>query len=80
VNSTTAGCIPAGIPFALACQDPVEIRETVARVSSVTHTNSAAIAGAPKPKIKIAITRRFLQKWEIGRDCFVVPTVWDSSQ
>jgi ADP-ribosylglycohydrolase len=45
VNSTTAGCIPAGIPFALALQDPVEIRETVARVSSVTHTNPAAIAG-----------------------------------
>ncbi|MDD1666213.1 MAG: ADP-ribosylglycohydrolase family protein [Methanomicrobiales archaeon] len=46
VNSTTAGCIPAGIPFALTCQDPVEIRETVARVTSVTHTNPAAIAGS----------------------------------
>ena len=45
VNSTTAGCIPAAIPFALAFQDPVEIRETVARVASVTHTNPAAIAG-----------------------------------
>jgi ADP-ribosylglycohydrolase len=45
VNSTTSGCIPAGIPFALALQDAVEIRETVARVTSVTHTNSAAIAG-----------------------------------
>ncbi|MDD1661912.1 MAG: ADP-ribosylglycohydrolase family protein, partial [Methanomicrobiales archaeon] len=39
VNSTTAGCIPAGIPFALAYQDPVDIRETVARLASVTHTN-----------------------------------------
>lgn len=45
VNSTTAGCIPAGIPFALAYRDPVEIRETVARVTSITHTNPAAIAG-----------------------------------
>jgi ADP-ribosylglycohydrolase len=45
VNSTTSGCIPSGIPFALALQDPVEIRETVARVCSVTHTNPAAIAG-----------------------------------
>jgi ADP-ribosylglycohydrolase len=45
VNSTTSGCIPAGIPFALALQDPVEIRETVAGVASVTHTNPAAIAG-----------------------------------
>jgi ADP-ribosylglycohydrolase len=45
VNSTTSGCIPAGIPFALAYQDPVEIRETVARMASITHTNQAAIAG-----------------------------------
>jgi ADP-ribosylglycohydrolase len=45
VNSTTSGCIPAGVPFALALQDPVEIRETVAGVASVTHTNPAAIAG-----------------------------------
>jgi ADP-ribosylglycohydrolase len=45
VNSTTAGCIPAGIPVALAYQDPVDIRETVARACSVTHTNPAAIAG-----------------------------------
>ncbi|MDD1666945.1 MAG: ADP-ribosylglycohydrolase family protein [Methanomicrobiales archaeon] len=44
VNSTTSGCIPAGIPFALAYHDPVEIRETVARICSVTHTNPAAIA------------------------------------
>ena len=46
VNSTTSGCLPAGIPFALAYQDPVDIRETVARVASVTHTNPAAIAGS----------------------------------
>jgi len=46
VNSTTSGCLPAGIPFALAYQDPVDIRETVARVCSVTHTNPAAIAGS----------------------------------
>ncbi|HXW98754.1 MAG TPA: ADP-ribosylglycohydrolase family protein [Methanomicrobiales archaeon] len=45
VNSTTAGCIPAGIPFALAFHDPVEVRENAAKVCSVTHTNSAAIAG-----------------------------------
>jgi len=45
VNSTTSGCIPAAIPFPLAFRDPVEIRETVARVTSVTHTNPAAIAG-----------------------------------
>jgi ADP-ribosylglycohydrolase len=44
VNSTTSGCIPAAIPFALAYRDPVEIRETVAGVASVTHTNPAAIA------------------------------------
>jgi ADP-ribosylglycohydrolase len=46
VNSTTSGCIAAAIPFALAYRDPVEIRETVARVASVTHTNTAAIAGS----------------------------------
>ncbi len=46
VNSTTSGCLPAGIPFALAYQDPVDIRETVARLCSVTHTNPAAIAGS----------------------------------
>jgi ADP-ribosylglycohydrolase len=46
VNSTTAGCIPTGIPFALAYQDPVDIREMVAGVASVTHTNPAAIAGS----------------------------------
>jgi len=46
VNSTTSGCLPQGIPFALAYQDPVDIRETVARVCSVTHTNPAAIAGS----------------------------------
>jgi ADP-ribosylglycohydrolase len=45
VNSTTSGCIPAGLPFALALEDPVEIRETVAGVASVTHTNPAAVAG-----------------------------------
>jgi len=45
VNSTTSGCIPVTIPFALALPDPVELRETVARVASVTHTNPAAIAG-----------------------------------
>jgi ADP-ribosylglycohydrolase len=45
VNSTTSGCIGAAIPFALAFREPVEIRETVARVASVTHTNPAAIAG-----------------------------------
>jgi len=44
VNSTTSGSIPAAVPFALALRDPVEIRETVARVASVTHTNTAAIA------------------------------------
>ena len=44
VNSTTSGCIPAAVPFALALRDPVEIRETVARVAAVTHTNPAAIA------------------------------------
>jgi ADP-ribosylglycohydrolase len=46
VNSTTSGCIPAAIPFALAYRDPVEIRETVAGVASVTHTNPAAIAAS----------------------------------
>jgi ADP-ribosylglycohydrolase len=46
VNSTTSGCIPAGIPFALAYQDPVDIREIVAGACSVTHTNPAAIAGS----------------------------------
>jgi len=46
VNSTTSGCIPAAIPFALALHDQVDIRETVARVASVTHTNPAAIAGS----------------------------------
>ncbi len=44
VNSTTSGCIPAAIPFALARRDPVEIRENVARVAAVTHTSQAAIA------------------------------------
>ena len=46
VNSTTSGCIPSGIPFALAYREPVDIRERVARTCSITHTNPAAIAAS----------------------------------
>jgi ADP-ribosylglycohydrolase len=46
VLSTTAGCVPVAVPFALASPDPVEVREQVALACSVTHTHPAAIAGA----------------------------------
>jgi ADP-ribosylglycohydrolase len=46
VLSTTAGCVPVAVPFALSSPDPVEIREQIALACSVTHTHPAAIAAA----------------------------------
>jgi len=46
VLSTTAGCVPVAVPFALSSPDPVEVRERIAIACSVTHTHPAAIAAA----------------------------------
>lgn len=46
VASTTAGCISIGLPFALACPDPIVLRERLVQACSVTHTNPAAHGGA----------------------------------
>ncbi len=45
-NSTTAGCIPLAVPFALAYADDRKRTEELAMACSVTHTNPDAIAGA----------------------------------
>ncbi|MDD4300572.1 MAG: ADP-ribosylglycohydrolase family protein [Methanomicrobium sp.] len=45
-NSTTSGCIPLGLPFALAYSDIVELREELAKACAVTHTHPAAHAAA----------------------------------
>lgn len=44
-NSTTSGCIPLSVPFALACNTEREMTDIIRRTCSVTHTNQAAIAG-----------------------------------
>jgi len=46
VLSTTAGCVPVAVPFALSSPDPVEVTEQIALACSVTHTHPAAIAAA----------------------------------
>ena len=44
VKSTTAGCLPAALPFALAYPDIHEAIERAVRACSVTHTHPAAHA------------------------------------
>jgi ADP-ribosylglycohydrolase len=44
VKSTTAGCLPAALPFALAYPDIHEATERAVRACSVTHTHPAAHA------------------------------------
>lgn len=53
VNSTTAGCISIGIPFALAYKDPVDIRERVVKAASVTHTSTVVLAASTTVAILI---------------------------
>ncbi|WOF15240.1 ADP-ribosylglycohydrolase family protein [Methanoplanus sp. FWC-SCC4] len=43
-NSTTAGCIPLGLPFALVYKDPVLMREELVKATAVTHTHPGAHA------------------------------------
>lgn len=45
-NSTTSGCIPLAVPFALACNEDPKINEQLTQACHVTHTNKGAIAGA----------------------------------
>ncbi|MBP2134307.1 ADP-ribosylglycohydrolase [Methanomicrobium sp. W14] len=45
-NSTTSGCIPLGLPFALAFHDIVEMSEKLVEACAVTHTNPGAHAAA----------------------------------
>ena len=45
-NSTTSGCIPLAVPFALAYNDYDKMNEQLTRACSVTHTSSSATAGA----------------------------------
>jgi ADP-ribosylglycohydrolase len=44
VKSTTAGCLPIGVPFALAFPDMNEAGERAVRACNVTHTHPAAHA------------------------------------
>jgi ADP-ribosylglycohydrolase len=44
VKSTTAGCLPIAVPFALAFPDMNEARERAVRACNVTHTHPAAHA------------------------------------
>jgi ADP-ribosylglycohydrolase len=44
VKSTTAGCLPIGVPFALAFPDMNEACERAVRACNVTHTHPAAHA------------------------------------
>ncbi|HIJ07312.1 ADP-ribosylglycohydrolase family protein [Methanocalculus sp.] len=46
VNSSTAGCVPLAVPFALAFTDLIECSERLVVACSVTHTNPGALAGA----------------------------------
>lgn len=45
-NSTTSGCIPLAVPFALAYADDSRRTEQLAQACSVTHTHPGAVAGA----------------------------------
>lgn len=45
-NSTTTGCIPVALAFALTSGDIVDMREKLIEACSVTHTNPAAHAAA----------------------------------
>lgn len=45
-SSTTSGCIPLGLPFALVYHDVVEMRENLAAACAVTHTHPGAHAAA----------------------------------
>ncbi|ADN37349.1 ADP-ribosylation/Crystallin J1 [Methanolacinia petrolearia DSM 11571] len=45
-NSTTSGCVPLAVPFALAYSDYEKLYDELAKACSVTHTNRGAIAGA----------------------------------
>ncbi len=46
VPADTAGCVSIGIPFALLCDDPIEVAGQVVKACSVTHTHPAAHAGS----------------------------------
>jgi ADP-ribosylglycohydrolase len=45
-NSTTSGCIPLALPFALAYNEDEKSNELLEQACSLTHTNMGAIAGA----------------------------------
>ncbi len=44
--STTSGCLPLAVPFALACQDGDDMRERLQAACEVTHTHPAAYGAA----------------------------------
>jgi ADP-ribosylglycohydrolase len=46
VASTTAGCLPLALPFALVFDDFVELREGLVQACSITHTHPAVHAAA----------------------------------
>ncbi|MDD4300320.1 MAG: ADP-ribosylglycohydrolase family protein [Methanomicrobium sp.] len=45
-SSTTSGCIPLGLPFALSYSDIISMREELVKTCAVTHTNPGAHAAA----------------------------------
>lgn len=45
-RTTTSGALPIALPFALAVEDPVRLREKLIEAVSLTHTHPAVHAGA----------------------------------
>ncbi|MEA2034839.1 MAG: ADP-ribosylglycohydrolase family protein, partial [Euryarchaeota archaeon] len=56
IYSTTSGCIPPGLPFALVYRDPVSLREHLVEACAVTHTHPAAHAAAVSFAMLISAT------------------------
>ncbi len=56
IYSTTSGCIPLGLPFALVYRDRVSLREYLVEACSVTHTHPAAHAAAVSFAMLISAT------------------------
>jgi len=56
VNSDTAGCISATLPFAVVCHDPAEVSRYAAGLCGVTHTSQPARAAAVTAALLIHTT------------------------
>src|SRR5208283_2218394 len=70
VKSTTAGCLPAALPFALVYPDVHEGIERAVRACSVTHTHPAAHAA-----VSIFVTLLYYAIHKIGNDVSLYQTL-----